>query len=137
MDAWLESMMNNTANEWRHEELDDARSPPTSVATDPRAKTIGIYAAILVSHGVVNSFGVRLLKYLNNVSIFLHSAGVASLCIAVLAKAPTHQPASFVFGTFSDGTGLDGAGGWSTRASPAYVALCGALVAQYILTGFA
>lgn len=99
-------------------------------------KTIGIYAAILVSHGIVNSFGVRILKYLNNVSIFLHSAGVTSLCIAVLAKAPSHQSASFVFSTFNDGTGLDGAVGWSTRATPAYVALCGALVAQYTLTGF-
>lgn len=99
------------------------------------AKTIGIYAAILVSHAMVNSFGVHVLKYLNNVSIFLHSAGVSAICIAVLAKAPKLQPASFVFQTFYDGTGLDGIG-WSVRASPAYVALCGALLSQYTLTGF-
>ncbi|KAK1756674.1 amino-acid permease BAT1 [Echria macrotheca] len=98
--------------------------------------TIGIYAAILISHGVVNTFGVRILRYLNNVSIVLHSAGITAICIAVLAKAPTHQPASFVFGHFNDGTGVDGADGWSIRASPAYVALCGALLSQYTLTGF-
>ncbi|KAK4236574.1 amino-acid permease BAT1 [Achaetomium macrosporum] len=98
--------------------------------------TIGIYAAILVSHGIVNTFGVRLLKYLNNLSIFLHSAGITALCIAVLAKAPTHRPASFVFGKFHDGTGQDGADGWSIRASPVYVAVCGALLSQYTLTGF-
>jgi amino acid transporter len=99
------------------------------------AKTIGIYAAILVSHGVVNTFGVKTLRFLNNVSIFLHSVGITALCIAILVKAPKHQPASFVFKTFYDGTGLDGADGWSIRASPAYVALCGALLTQYTLTG--
>ncbi|KAK3326958.1 amino acid/polyamine transporter I [Cercophora scortea] len=97
--------------------------------------TIGIYAAILISHAVVNSFGVHLLRYLNNVSIVLHSAGITAICIAVLAKAPTHQPASFVFKTFNDGTGLEDVG-WSIRASPAYIAVCGCLMSQYTLTGF-
>lgn len=96
-------------------------------------KTIGIYAAVLVSHGVVNTFGVHVLRYLNNTSILLHSLGVTSIAIAVLAKAPTHQSAKFVFSTFYDGTGDPG---WSVRASPAYVAACGALMSQYTLTGF-
>lgn len=99
------------------------------------AQTIGIYAAVLVSHGLVNTFGVHILRYLNNVSIFLHSAGVTAVCVAVLAKAPVHQSARFVFTTFYDGTGVDGVG-WSVRASPAYVAMCGALMSQYTLTGF-
>jgi amino acid transporter len=103
--------------------------------TPTPAKTIGIYAAILVSHGLVNTFGVHVLRYLNNTSIFLHSVGVSALCIAVLAKAPTHQPAKFVFRTFNDGTSVDEAPGWSDRASPAYVALCGALLSQYTMTG--
>ncbi|KAL2127099.1 hypothetical protein VTI74DRAFT_11327 [Chaetomium olivicolor] len=98
--------------------------------------TIGIYAAILFSHGVINTFGVRILRYLNNLSIALHSAGITALCIAVLARAPTHQPASFVFGHFHDGTGVDGVEGWGVRASAAYVAVCGALLSQYTLTGF-
>ncbi|KAI0429477.1 amino acid/polyamine transporter I [Xylaria sp. FL1042] len=100
------------------------------------SKTIGIYAAVLVSHGLVNTFGVRVLKYLNNASIILHSAGVTALAVAVLAKAPKHQPASFVFGYLNDGTGVDGNPGWSERASPAYLAVCGSLLAQYTLTGF-
>ncbi|KAI8948842.1 amino acid/polyamine transporter I [Xylaria longipes] len=100
------------------------------------AKTIGIYAAVLVSHGLVNTFGVHVLKYLNNVSIVLHSAGVTALAIAILAKAPTHQSASFVFGYLNDGTGVDGSPGWSERASPAYLVVCGSLLAQYTLTGF-
>ncbi|KAI1501330.1 amino acid/polyamine transporter I [Biscogniauxia marginata] len=99
-------------------------------------KTIGIYAAVLVSHGLVNSFGVSVLRYLNNTSIVLHSLGVTALCVALLAKAPTHQPASFVFGYFNDGTGVEGSPGWSERASPAYVVMCGSLLSQYTLTGF-
>lgn len=60
------------------------------------AKTVGIYAALLVSHGLVNTFGVHILRYLNNSSIILHSVGVSCFAIAVVAKAPTHQSASFV-----------------------------------------
>ena len=94
-------------------------------------KTIGIYAAILISHGLINTFGVHVLRYLNNSSIILHSLGVSAIAIAVLAKAPTHQSAKFVFATFYDGTGVEI--GWSMRASPAYVAACGALMSQYTL----
>lgn len=108
-----------------------------SSSYEPTAgKIIGIYAAILISHGLINTFGVGLLKYLNNSSILLHSAGVAAFAIAVIAKAPTHQSAHFVFGKFYDGTGVDGAPGWSIRASPEYVAVCGTLMAQYTITGF-
>lgn len=64
--------------------------------------TLGIYAAILVSHGLINTFGVHVLKYLNNSSIILHSLGVGSLAIAVVAKAPTHLSASQVFAHFYD-----------------------------------
>lgn len=99
-------------------------------------KTIGIYAALLISHGTVNTFGVRILGYLNHSSIILHSIGVSCFAIAVLAKAPTHQSAKFVFATFYDGTGTDPAPGWSVRASPAYVAACGILMSQYTITGF-
>lgn len=95
-------------------------------------KTIGIYAAVLVSHGLTNTFGVHILRYLNNTSIILHSVGVASLAIAVVAKAPTHQSAKQVFATFYDGTGDPG---WGARASPAYVAITGILLTQYTLTG--
>ena len=97
-------------------------------------KTIGIYAAILISHGLINTFGVRILRYLNNTSIVLHSLGIFSLMVAILAKAPTHQSGTFVFSTFNDGTGTEDIG-WSQRASPAYVAVCGVLITQYTITG--
>ncbi|KAI2621317.1 amino acid/polyamine transporter I [Xylaria nigripes] len=99
-------------------------------------KTIGIYAAVLLSHALINTVAVHALKYLNNLSIILHSAGVMSIAVAILAKAPKHQPASFVFGYVNDGTGVDGNPGWSERASPPYLVVCGSLFAQYTLTGF-
>ncbi|EMC95044.1 hypothetical protein BAUCODRAFT_73125 [Baudoinia panamericana UAMH 10762] len=100
-------------------------------------KIIGIYAALLISHGLVNTFGVRILRYLNNSSIILHSLGVGAFAIAVVAAAPTHQPARFVFAKFYDGD-IAGTGdpGWATRASPAYVACIGVLMSQYTITGF-
>ncbi|OQO12849.1 hypothetical protein B0A48_02313 [Cryoendolithus antarcticus] len=96
-------------------------------------KIVGIHAAILVSMGLVNTFGVRYLRYLNNTSIVLHSLGIASFAIAVVAAAPTHQSAKDVFAHFNDATGDPG---WGERASPAYVACIGILFSQYTLTGF-
>ncbi|ORY57983.1 amino acid/polyamine transporter I [Leucosporidium creatinivorum] len=97
--------------------------------TAPRQ--IGVYAALLVSHGIVNTFGIKTLAFLNRSSIALQSLGVGALAIALLAKAPTHRSAKEVFATFYDGTG-----GWSVRASPAYVAVIGVLLAQFTITGF-
>ncbi|KAH7906726.1 amino acid/polyamine transporter I [Hygrophoropsis aurantiaca] len=98
--------------------------------------TIGIYAAILICQGLINTFGVHLLKYLNNVSVWWHAVGTSSLVIAILARAPKHQSTQFVFRTFIDGTGVNGSDGWGTRASHAYVCIIGMLMAQYTLTGF-
>ncbi|KAF9481473.1 APC amino acid permease [Pholiota conissans] len=103
----------------------------------PTPKTnIGIYAAVLFSQGLTNTFGVHLLHYLNNVSVWWHAVGTTSLIIAILAKAPSHQSAEFVFRTFIDGTGPPGGQGWGDRASHVYVVVIGILMAQYTLTGF-
>jgi hypothetical protein len=41
--------------------------------------------------GLINTFGVHLLKYINNVSVFWHAAGTTSLIIAILAKVSTRE----------------------------------------------
>ncbi|KAJ7328813.1 APC amino acid permease [Mycena albidolilacea] len=109
-------------------------STASTLKTDfvPTANTnIGIYAAVLIAQGTINTFGVHLLHYLNNISVWWHAVGTFSLVVAILAKAPTHQSGTFVFKTF-----LDGTGGWGDRASHAYVVVVGILMAQYTLTGF-
>ena len=45
---------------------------------------------------MINTFGVHLLRYLNNVSVWWHACGTTALVIAILAKAPTHQTGKFV-----------------------------------------
>ncbi|KAI0684330.1 amino acid transporter [Earliella scabrosa] len=106
----------------------------TSFVPEARV-TIAIYAGVLICQGLVNTFGVHLLKYINNVSIWWHAVGTTALVIAVLAAAPSHQSAKFVFQNFIDNTGVDGAPGWGDRASPAYVAIIGILTTQYSLIG--
>ena len=86
------------------------------------------------SIGLINSFGVRLLKSLNTIAIWWNALGTIAVIIAVLAAAPSHQSGDFVFRTFIDGTGVDGVG-WSERASLAYVVVIGVLFTQYSLTG--
>jgi amino acid permease (GABA permease) len=89
--------------------------------------TIVLFAAILVLHGLVNSFGVRLIALLNNVSVWWHIVGVLVI-VGVLAFAPAkHQSASFVFTHFVNNTG------WH---STFYVLLLGLLLAQYTFTGY-
>ena len=99
-------------------------------------KTIGILAVIILSHIAVNTFSVRHLRYMIYTAITLNTLGVVCLCISILAKAPKLQSAHFVFQTFYDGTGVDGADGWSIRASPAYVAICGLLMTQFTILGY-
>lgn len=100
-------------------------------------KTLGILAVVLTSHVCVNLLSVRTLRYMIYTSITLNTIGVLSLAIAVLAKAPHHQPAKFVFSMFYDGTSaIKGGEGWSLRASPAYVAAVGVLMSQYTILGF-
>ncbi|KAF7300045.1 Amino-acid permease BAT1 [Mycena kentingensis (nom. inval.)] len=102
----------------------------TSYVHTPNAN-IGIYAAVLITQGLINTFGVHLLNTLNNISVWWHGIGTFSLVVAILAKAPKHQSAEFVFKTF-----LDGTGGWGDRASHAYVVVIGILMSQYTITGF-
>ncbi|HEX6520340.1 MAG TPA: amino acid permease [Streptosporangiaceae bacterium] len=89
--------------------------------------TIVLFAAILVLHGALNQFGVRLIAVLNNVSVWWHIVGVL-IIVGVLAFAPAHhQSASWVFGHFANNTG------WGSKF---YVLLLGLLLAQYTFTGF-
>jgi len=89
--------------------------------------TIVLFAAILLLHGAVNQFGVRLIAVLNNVSVWWHIIGVL-IIVSVLAFVPSHhQSASFVFTHFVNNTG------WGSKF---YVLLLGLLLAQYTFTGY-
>lgn len=98
---------------------------------------MGILAVVLLSHVALNLFSVRTLRYVIYTSIILNTVGVLCLVITVLAKAPNHKNAHFVFSTFHDGTGNDENDvGWSIRANDAYVAAVGVLMSQYTILGY-
>ncbi len=89
--------------------------------------TILIFAGILLLHGLMNQFGIRLVALLNNVSVWWHILGVL-LIVGVLAFVPSkHASAHYVFTTIYNGTG------WH---STIYVLALGLLLAQYTFTGY-
>src|ERR1700724_4275389 len=89
--------------------------------------TILIFAGVLLLHGLLNQFGIRLVALLNDISVWWHIVGVL-IIVGVLAIKPAHhQSASFVFTHFVNNTG------WS---SAFYVVLLGLLLAQYTFTGY-
>ncbi|HEY1179973.1 MAG TPA: amino acid permease, partial [Phytomonospora sp.] len=94
-------------------------------ATPPN--TILLFGVILLLHGLLNTFGVRLVALLNDVSVWWHIGGVALIVGALTVLPDKHQSADFVFTEFVNNTG------WS---SPVYVGLIGLLLAQYTFTGY-
>ena len=90
-------------------------------------RTILLFAGILVLHGLLNTFGVRIVGLLNSVSVWWHVVGVAVIVGALTFAPDHHQSASFVFTEFVNNTG------WG---SSFYVVLLGLLMAQYTFTGY-
>jgi amino acid permease (GABA permease) len=89
---------------------------------------IGVYAVVLLIHGLMNTFGIRLVALLNNVSVWWHIVGVLVI-VGALAFIPSHhQSVSYVFTQYVNLTGWAGA--------PIYVFAIGLLLAQYTFTGY-
>ena len=86
--------------------------------------TNSLYAALLLSHAVLNHFGIRVVTRLNNFSAWYHIA-VVVLLVGALAAKGFAQPPSFLL-TFSQSDGY----------SPTYSLLIGILLAQWTLTGY-
>ncbi len=89
--------------------------------------TVGLMALILVVHGLVNTFGVRLVAGINRLSVWWHVAGVLIIVGALTLTPAHHKSVGFVFGKFVDNTG------WH---STFYVGMLSLLVAQYTFTGY-
>ncbi|WP_086667775.1 amino acid permease [Lentzea kentuckyensis] len=94
-------------------------------ATPPH--TILIFGIVLVLHGLLNTFGVKLVAMLNDISVWWHIVGVLVIVGALVVLPSEHQSASFVFTHFVNNTG------WS---SAFYVGMLGLLLAQYTFTGY-
>ena len=89
-----------------------------------------IFFVILVIHGLLNTFGVRLVKLLSDISVWWHVIGAAIIVIALLV-IPSNTEG---FGSLLDGKNLTG---WSfPGAYWLYVFPIGMLLSQYMLTGY-
>lgn len=85
-----------------------------------------VYAAILLSHALINHFGIRLVAWLNDFSVTVHILGVIVICGALLLFAPK-QPAGFFFARVTSNPE-----GWPYW----WAFIVGLLQAQWTFTGY-
>ncbi|MCI0339010.1 MAG: amino acid permease [Acidobacteria bacterium] len=85
-----------------------------------------IYLAILISHALINHFGIRLVAWLNDFSVTVHIIGVLVIVSALLIFAPK-QPASFFFERITSNTQ-----GWPYW----WAFIVGLLQAMWTFTGY-
>src|SRR5204863_3838759 len=90
-------------------------------------RTFLLFAAIIVVHGLLNTFGVNLVRVLSDISAWWHVAGVLFILV-VLAVTPDHHRSVGWTLFHVEHAG----GGWT---SPIYAVLIGLLLAQYTFTG--
>ena len=108
--------------------------------TDP-PHVILIYGIMLVAHALLNTFGIRIVSLLNDLSVWWHLVGVAAIVVVtVVLNQHTRTDLGTVFSKVVDNTGAGGDNpGWPgpmLLGIPLYVMLIGLLNAQYTLTGF-
>jgi amino acid transporter len=89
----------------------------------------GIYLAVLLAHGLLNTFGVKLVKTLGDVSVWWHVVGVVVIVGVLLAGVDDKQSISSLFDYQNNSA-------WTGGISTLYVFFLGFLLAQYTITGF-
>ncbi len=87
------------------------------------------YLILLAIHGLLNTFGVKLVKLLGDISVWWHVVGVLVIVAALLIAGKNKTGTEGIF-AFKNSTG------WSFKGSGIYVGLVGLLLAQYTITGF-
>jgi amino acid transporter len=85
-----------------------------------------VYAAVLLSHALINHVGIRLVSRLNDLSVAVHVVGVIAIVGAVLLFAPK-QPIGFFFARVTSNTN-----GWPYW----WAFVVGLLQAQWTFTGY-
>jgi amino acid transporter len=96
--------------------------------------TVAVLAVVLFIQGLLNTFSIRLVARLNDVSVYWHLIGVAIIviCLFWAPESGEHQSMSFVFGS----EGWNAFKGLSGFTFPLFVFALGLLNAQYTFTGY-
>jgi amino acid transporter len=87
------------------------------------------YLLLLLAHGLLNTFGVKLVRILGDVSVWWHVLGVVVILLTLLAGPSTHHSAGYLFHYENNGA-------WTGGISTIYAFFLGFLLAQYTITGF-
>ena len=87
------------------------------------------YAVILLLHGLLNTFRVKLVALMSNVSAYWHLAGTAVIVLALFFVPSHHQSLGFLFHHAN-------LTGWTGPFAGFYAFAIGLLLAQYTLTGY-
>jgi amino acid transporter len=85
-----------------------------------------VYAGVLLSHGLINHLGIRLVSRLNDLSVTVHVVGVVTIVGALFLFAPK-QPIGFFFARVTNNTN-----GWPYW----WAFVVGLLQAQWTFTGY-
>jgi amino acid transporter len=93
-----------------------------------------VYTVIIAVHGLLNSYGARILARINNISAWWHMAGVAVIVLVLIVVPDHHKSISFVFTDTENFSGFQGHG----FANPMFWVVfgIGLLMAQYTITGY-
>ena len=104
---------------------------------------VGVYTLVLAIHGLMNTFGIRLVALLNDVSVWWHVAGVLAIFAILFFVPDQHTSFATIFGfskTASEGevAGFINGTGFTNGlfGTTIYTFLVGMLLAQYTLTGY-
>ncbi|MEA5454746.1 amino acid permease [Sinomonas sp. JGH33] len=89
--------------------------------------TFVLFIVLIIVHGLLNTFGVKIVSLLSNVSAWWHIVGVAIIVGALWIMPTAHQSAAWTFTAWHNQTG------WSFAP---YVFFMGLLMAQYTYTGY-
>jgi len=99
---------------------------PMCGITSTPANILIVYALLLLSHGLINQFGIRLVSWLNDFSVTIHIVGLA-IIIGALFIFASKQPPSFLISTISQ----------SASTHPYWFTfILGLLQAQWTLSGY-
>lgn len=102
----------------------------TSVDPFNRWHVFATYLIVLAVHGLLNTFGVTIIKILGDISVWWHVIGVLVI-VVVLFVAPANREGLSILTEGANRTGWLGSGTMTL-----YVGIMGLLLAQYTITGF-
>src|SRR6266516_4885987 len=104
---------------------------------------VGTYTGVLAAHGLLNTFGIRLVALLNDISVWWHMLGVLVIVLLIIFVPDHHTSLGTIFSFSKHASkgsipGFINGTGFSTGffGSTIYIFLIGMLLAQYTLTGY-